>query len=65
MLTLEQKRATSRGAFTTRAYKGTLTRAKRLGIVGQPQLDWCKAAYARAAAVWDGLGKDGLYAAAD
>ena len=64
VLTLEQKRATFRGAFTV-AYKGTLTRAKRLGIVGQPQLDWGKAAYARAAAVWDGLGKDGLYAAAD
>ena len=65
VLTLEQKRATSRGAFTTRAYKGTLTRAKRLGIVGQPQLDWSKAAYARAAAVWDGFGKAGLYAAVD
>ena len=65
VLTLEQKRATNRGAFTTRAYKGTLTRAKRLGIVGQPQLDWGKAAYARAAAVWDGFGKAGLYAAVD
>ena len=65
VLTLAQKRATTRGAFTTRAYKGTLTRAKRLGILGQPQIDWGKAAYARAAAVWDGLGKDGLYAAAD
>ena len=54
-LTQEQKRATTRGAFTTRAYKGTLTRAKRLGIEGQPQKDWGKAAYQQAAAVWDGL----------
>ncbi|MDA8584145.1 hypothetical protein N9L68_07910, partial [bacterium] len=54
-LTQEKKRATTRGAFTTRAYKGTLTRAKRLGIEGQPQNDWGKAAYQQAAAVWDGL----------
>ena len=54
-VTLTQKKATNRGAFTTKAYKNTITRAKWLGITGAAALVHAREAPTQAAASWDAL----------
>ena len=55
VITPARKAATTRGAFTSRAYDTTKTRAKRLGIIGDAASEHAKKAYKCAVAAWDSL----------